>query len=196
MLKLKLQYFGYLIRRNNSLEKTLILGKTEGKRRSRQQRMRWQDSITDSMDLRDREGQGSLDPSCSSNKGLWARFFKLPSYPGKPLALSQVCCPSGPPWSLLDPFTFTVLGTWQTLSTQRFSLQFWTFLLHYFFDNSFIFIFSILSLCNLFWLRLNLLDEFSVYLFPLIFHFFLWESSFSFSFQFLFQIFLVLLSYF
>ena len=111
MLKLKLQYFGYLIRRNNSLEKTLILGKTEGKRRSRQQRMRWQDSITDSMDLRDREGQGSLDPSCSSNKGLWARFFKLPSYPGKPLALSQVCCPSGPPWSLLDPFTFTVLGS-------------------------------------------------------------------------------------
>ena len=51
MLKLKLQYFGYLIRRNNSLEKTLILGKTEGKRRSRQQRMRWQDSITDSMDM-------------------------------------------------------------------------------------------------------------------------------------------------
>ena len=110
-LMLKLQYSGHLMQTADSLEKTLILGKTEGKRRSRQQRMRWQDSITDSMDLRDREGQGSLDPSCSSNKGLWARFFKLPSYPGKPLALSQVCCPSGPPWSLLDPFTFTVLGS-------------------------------------------------------------------------------------
>ena len=60
MLKLKLQYFGHLIRRTNSLEKTLMLGKTEGKRRSGQQRMRWLDSITDSVDMRDREGQGSL----------------------------------------------------------------------------------------------------------------------------------------
>ena len=51
MLKLKLQYFGHLIRRTNSLEKTLMLGKTEGKRRSGQQRMRWLDSITDSMDM-------------------------------------------------------------------------------------------------------------------------------------------------
>ena len=65
MLKLKLQYFGHLIRRTNSLEKTLMLGKTEGKRRSGQQRMRWLDSITDSMDMRDREGQGSL-VCCSS----------------------------------------------------------------------------------------------------------------------------------
>ena len=51
MLKLKLQYFGHLIRRANSLEKTLILGMIEGKRRRRQQRMRWLDGITDSMDM-------------------------------------------------------------------------------------------------------------------------------------------------
>ena len=51
MLKLKLQYFGPLMRRANSLEKTLMLEKIEGKRRRRQQRMRWLDSITDSMDM-------------------------------------------------------------------------------------------------------------------------------------------------
>ena len=50
MLKLKLQYFGYLMRRADSLEKTLILGKIEGTRRE-QERMRWLDSITDSMDM-------------------------------------------------------------------------------------------------------------------------------------------------
>ena len=51
MLKLKLQYFGYLTRRTDSLEKTLMLGKTEGRRRRGQQRMRWLDGITDSMDM-------------------------------------------------------------------------------------------------------------------------------------------------
>ena len=51
MLKLKLQYFGYLIRRTDSLEKTLMLGKIEGRRRRGQQRMRWLDGITDSMDM-------------------------------------------------------------------------------------------------------------------------------------------------
>ena len=51
MLNLKLQYFGHLMRRDNSLEKTLMLGKTEGKRRRGQQQMRWLDSITDSMDM-------------------------------------------------------------------------------------------------------------------------------------------------
>ena len=51
MLKLKLQYFGHLIQRTDSLEKTLILGKTEGKWRRGQQRMSWLDSITDSMDV-------------------------------------------------------------------------------------------------------------------------------------------------
>ena len=51
MLKLKLQYFGHLMRRADSLEKTLILGKIEGRRRRGQQRMRWLDGITDSMDV-------------------------------------------------------------------------------------------------------------------------------------------------
>ena len=51
MLKLKLQYFGYLMWRTDSFEKTLILGKIEGRRRSRWQRMRWLDGITDSMDM-------------------------------------------------------------------------------------------------------------------------------------------------
>ena len=51
MLKLKLQYFGYLMRRADSLEKTLILGKIEGKRRRGQQRMRWLDGINDSKDM-------------------------------------------------------------------------------------------------------------------------------------------------
>ena len=51
MLKLKLQYFGHLMRRADSLEKPLTLGKIEGRRRRGQQKMRWLDSITDSMDL-------------------------------------------------------------------------------------------------------------------------------------------------
>ena len=51
MLKLKLQYFGYLMRRTDSLEKTLMLGKIEGRRRRGRQRMRWLDGITDSMDM-------------------------------------------------------------------------------------------------------------------------------------------------
>ena len=51
MLKLKLQYFGHLMRRADLLEKTLILGKIEGRRRRGQQRMRWLDGITDSMDM-------------------------------------------------------------------------------------------------------------------------------------------------
>ena len=51
MLQLKLQYFGYLIGRTDSLEKTLILGKIEGRGRRRQQMMRWLDGITDSMDM-------------------------------------------------------------------------------------------------------------------------------------------------
>ena len=50
MLKLKLQYFGHLMQRNDSLEKTLMLGKIEGRRRRGQQRMSWLDGITDSMD--------------------------------------------------------------------------------------------------------------------------------------------------
>ena len=51
MLKLKLQYFGHLMRKTDSLEKTLMLGKIEGRRRRGRQRMRWSDGITDSMDM-------------------------------------------------------------------------------------------------------------------------------------------------
>ena len=51
ILKLKLQYFGHLMRRTDSLEKTLMLGKIEGRRRRGQERMRWLDGITDSMDV-------------------------------------------------------------------------------------------------------------------------------------------------
>ena len=51
ILKLKLQYFGHLMRKANSLEKTLMLGRIEGRRRRGQQRMRWLDGITDSMDM-------------------------------------------------------------------------------------------------------------------------------------------------
>ena len=51
MLKLKLQYFGHLMRRTNSLEKTLMLGKIEGRRRRGRQRIRWLDGITDLMDM-------------------------------------------------------------------------------------------------------------------------------------------------
>ena len=51
MLKLKLQYLGHLMRRTDSIEKTLLLGKIEGRRRRGRQRMRWLDDITDSMDM-------------------------------------------------------------------------------------------------------------------------------------------------
>ena len=51
MLKMKLQYFGHLMRRADSFEKTLMLGKIEGRRRRGRQRMRWLDGITDSMDM-------------------------------------------------------------------------------------------------------------------------------------------------
>ena len=51
MLKLKLQYFGHLVQRTDSLEKTLMLGEVEGKRRRGQQRMRWLDGFTDSVDM-------------------------------------------------------------------------------------------------------------------------------------------------
>ena len=51
MLKLKLQYFGHLMRRTDSFEKTLMLGKIEGRRRRGQRRMRWLDGITNSMDM-------------------------------------------------------------------------------------------------------------------------------------------------
>ena len=61
MLKLKLQYFGHLMQRADSLEKTLILGKIEGKRKRGQQRTSWLDSITDSMDMNLSEFQDTVE---------------------------------------------------------------------------------------------------------------------------------------
>ena len=66
MLKLKLQYFGYLMQRANLLEKTLILGKMEGKRRRGQKRMRWLDSNTDSMDMNLSKLQATVE-----DRGTW-----------------------------------------------------------------------------------------------------------------------------
>jgi len=60
MLKLKLQYFGHLMQKTDSLEKTLMLGKIEGKRRRGWQRMRWLDSTTDSMDINLRKFQETV----------------------------------------------------------------------------------------------------------------------------------------
>ena len=70
MLKLKLQYFGHLMRRANSFEKTLMLGKIEGRRRKGQQRMRWLGVITDSMDM----GLGGLQEFVM-DKEVWCAWF-------------------------------------------------------------------------------------------------------------------------
>ena len=74
MLKLKLQYFGHLMRRADSFEKTLILGKIEGRRRRGPQRMRWVDGITDSTDMSLGKllvvGDGQRDLECCSPWGL------------------------------------------------------------------------------------------------------------------------------
>ena len=95
MLKLKLQYFGHLMQRANSLEKTLILGRIEGRRRRGQQRMRWLDGIIDSMDgpqvAMTGEARGcsrAAAPVCGFSRGTTARSVG-PEHVEGPLVTTQ-----------------------------------------------------------------------------------------------------------
>ena len=100
MLKLKLQYFGHLMGRADSLEKTLILGKIEGRRRRGQQRMRWLDGVTDSVDKNltggsHRERSRALKAGCKLQMTVDAQGKAIPLW-GYSVAPSKRGVPPGP----------------------------------------------------------------------------------------------------
>ena len=88
LLKLKLQYFGHLMQRTDSLEKTLMLGKIEGKRRRGWQKMRWLDSITNSMDMSLSKLQGIVE-----DIGAWCAASTESQRLGHDLLTEQQHCP-------------------------------------------------------------------------------------------------------
>ena len=112
MLKLKLQYFGHLMRRTDSSEKTLMLGKTEDERRRGRQRMWWLDSITDSTDMNLGKlwaGAMGREAWCAAVHGVTDSWTRLRDWIGLPLSFIPSSNPSGNllvPWYILNPDTF------------------------------------------------------------------------------------------